>query len=49
MQYQIEETSLVSSILALKLIALNSSFYQKRTLVIASQCVNKRSLDFKQY
>ena len=40
MQCKIEKTFLVSLILALELVALNSPFYRKRILVIARQFVN---------
>ena len=42
MQYKIEKTSLVSTLMALELVPLNSHFYQKRILVFASQYLNKR-------
>ena len=47
--YKIEKTSLVSSIIALELIVLNSYFNRKRILVIMCQCVNKQSQDFRHY
>ena len=49
MQYTIEQKSLVSLIIALELVVLDSLFYRKTILVIASQCVNKRSEDFRDY
>ena len=48
-QEKIDKTSLVSSIIAFALVALNSPFYRKRIQVIASQCINKRSQDFRHY
>ena len=47
MQYKIEETPLVSSVIALELVALNSNFYRKSILVIESQSVNKRPQDLR--
>ena len=49
MQYKIEKTALVSLKMTLELVALNSHFYRKGILVIASQCVNKQSQDFRHY
>ena len=49
MQHQIKKQSPVYSLIALELLALSSPFYRKRILVIASQCVNKRSQDFRLY
>ena len=49
MGYKIEKTSLVFPTIVLELVALNSHFYQKRILVIVSQCVAKRSQDFRHY
>ena len=49
MRYKTQKTSLASSIIAWRLIALNSPFYRKRILVIASQCVIKRSSYFRHY
>ena len=49
MQYKIEKTALVSLKMTLELVALNSHFYRKGILVIASQCINKRSQDFRHY
>ena len=49
MEYKIEKTSLVFSIIVLELVVLNSPFYRKGILVIANQCINKRSQDFKHY
>ena len=49
MEYIVEKTPLGSSIIALELVILNSTFYRKRILVIAIQCVNKRSQDFRRY
>ena len=49
MDYKVDKTSLAFSIIALELVIFNAHFYQKRILVIASQCVNKRSQDFRHY
>ena len=49
MQYKIKKQSSVYLLIALELLALSSPFYRKRILVITSQCVNKRSQDFRQY
>ena len=43
MEYKIQKTSLVASIIALEYVVLNCPFYRKRILVIASKCVNRRS------
>ena len=49
MQSQIMETYLVSSIISLDFVTLNSAFYRKRIVVIESQCVNKCSQDLRHY
>ena len=49
MHYEIEKIRLVCSKIALELVALNSRFYGKRILVIASECINKQSQDFRHY
>ena len=41
MEYKVEKTPLGSSIIASELVILNSPFYRKRILVIASQCAAK--------
>ena len=43
MKYKIDKTYLAFSIIALELVILNSHFYWKSIVVIASQCANKRS------
>ena len=49
MEYKVEKTPLGSSIIASELVILNSPFYRKRILVIASQCAAKQSQDFRYY
>ena len=49
MQYKIEKSSLISAIMSSQLVALNSPLYRKMILVIASECVKKRSQDFRHY
>ena len=49
MDCKIEQTILVSTIMALELFVLNSPFYWRRILVIMSPCVNKQSRDFRHY
>ena len=49
MQKKTEKTSLESAIIALELVLLNSPFYRKRIIVTASQCLNKRPQDFRDY
>ena len=38
-----------SKTIAFELVALNTHFYQERTVAIGSQCVKKHSQDFRYY
>ena len=49
MEYKIYRTSLLSLTIAFELVVLNSHFYRKKILDIASQCGNRRTQDSRHY
>ena len=49
MQLKPQKKHLVSKIIAFQFVTLNSPVYRERTLVIGSQCVNKRFQDVRHY
>ena len=49
MESKLQNKHLVSDIIAFELVVLNSHLCQERILVIASQCIKKRSQDFRHF